>query len=401
MYQRNDHFARHLLGSRSAEPGWRRVVWGTVAGLAMLALVPAVGAAKFEQVVPSGGQAEQSKSRVVPVMDHFGGVTVWSEQRSPGAQPGLPSEGPFYLHSRVGGREMQLPVAPRAGTPFDVDLGPDGEGGVVAAYSRCETGPGLGPPGTEPGRSTAFAALPYPAWTASAGCDLYRFDFSTMQESKVAGASTDQASEMLPSIWKDQIAFVRVYEQRDGSRGVYPYLYVRPLDGGRSERQPGGSRGETELPGPTRLDLYGRRLSFVWNYVRPEDSSGKRARFVSRVRLNTVGGGHRVLSEATAGSRAMGGFASFVGPQGSAGRIFYGFQRAFPGEAGALDEPGTSLLLRYSISSGDKALADSSSFLVDTATDGGETYLGLSPDNFGTETTDPGRILRSTSVPYE
>lgn len=396
MYDRREDFLRVSLPDRICH--WVRTlrVSCTVAGLAMVALaMPAISAADFEQVVPSGGQAQPSESRVVPVMDHFGGITVWSQQPPPS-----PNESPYYLHARRGGQEMRLPIAPRA-LPFDVDLGPDDEGGVVAVYSRCERQPSYHESELDAARNTGYAAMPYPVWTASEGCDLFRFDFSTMQESKVAGASTDQASEMLPSIWKDKIAFARVYEQREGTRGVNPYLYVRALEGGASERQPGGSRGVSGLPGPTRLDLYGRRLAFVWNHVNPEDPTHERPQFVSRVRLDTVGGGHRVLSEATAASRSQPGVASFVGPQGDRGKIFYGFQRAVLGGEGGDDRPRTSLLLRYRIATADKAIADSPHFLIDTATEGDETYVGLSLHNFEARATDPGRILRSTSVAYK
>jgi hypothetical protein len=115
---------------------------------------------------------------------------------------------------------------------------------------------------------------------------------------------------VLPSIWKDQIAFARVYEQREGLRGVVPYLYVRPVAGGSSDRQPGGSRGASGLPGPVSLDLYGRRLSFVWNYA--TDDGG-----VSRLRLDTIGGSHDVLDS----TRRRG--ATFLSPQGIDGRLLY------------------------------------------------------------------------------
>jgi len=271
----------------------------------------------------------------------YGDVVAWSERAGDG----------YHLTALVDGRTSRLPVAPRS-VPFDVDLGPSAEGRPVAVYSRCEAeataeGPGL----THP-------------HTSGRGCDLYRYDFDTARESKVAGASTREASEVLPSIWRDRIAFARVYEQRSGARGRVPYLYVRPLEGGRSERQPGGARGTDGLPGPTSVDLYGRRLSFAWSYA-TGDQAG-----VTELRLATLGGGHRVLSSARyPGLGGNGTSASFLSPQGVGGRILYAYQRVrLDGEAVAVPEPGgghtdavgftmdsvAALALRYRIATRDK-----------------------------------------------
>ncbi len=233
-------------------------------------------------------------------------VVMWRQHQPDAAAD--PSEGAgsgedaYHLTALVGGEARRLPVAPRA-VPFDVNLGPDSRGRAVAVYSRCAVEPDLGAAGDS-------LSAPYPPYTRGRGCDLYRYNFATGQERKLGGASTDQASEVLPSIWRDQIAFARVYEQREGLRGKVPYLYVRPLAGGRSKRQPGGARGKTGLPGPTSLDLYGRRLSFVWNYA-TEDGG------VSEVRLDTIGRSRRVLDR----TRRRG--ATFLSPQGIDGRVLY------------------------------------------------------------------------------
>ncbi|MCP9489450.1 MAG: hypothetical protein MSC31_06195 [Solirubrobacteraceae bacterium MAG38_C4-C5] len=246
-------------------------------------------------------------------IDAHGDVVIWSErQEESGSQSGS-----YHLTAMTQDGVGRLPVAPRS-VPFDVDLGPDEGGRLMAVYSRCEREPSTDDPGF-------VYAMPYPAYTRGDGCDIYRFDFATERERKVAGASTDQASEVLPSIWGDSIAFARVYE-RSGERGRVPHLYVRPLAGGSSQRQPGGSRGASGLPGPVSLDLYGRRLSFVWNYATGRGSGDSGG--VSEVRLDTIGGSHRVLSQA--GHEGTGGgasYASFLSPQGVDGRVVYGYQR--------------------------------------------------------------------------
>lgn len=283
-------------------------------------------------------------------VDAYRDVVVWSEREDP---PG--AEAPSYhLVALIDGSARRLPVAPRS-VPFDVDLGPGADWRTVAVYSRCAQEP-------QPPYALGDApSAPYPAYTSGRGCDLYRFDFETARERKIEGASTDQASEVLPSIWRDRIAFARVYEQRSGSRGVLPYLYTRDLDGGPSEREPGGARGATGLPGPTSLDLYGRRLAFVWNH-RTGETGG-----VTELRVNTLGGGRRVLSSAR--HDGTDSYATFLSPQGVHGRIVYGYQRVHVEyESFAIPQPGgshtdavritgksvASLLLRYRITNGDR-----------------------------------------------
>lgn len=317
-------------------------------------------------------------------VDAYGDVVIWSER-----QDGAGSRaGPYHLTALIEGGVRRLPVAPRS-VPFDVDVGPDENGRVVAVYSRCEREASTADPGF-------VYSMPYPAYTRGDGCDIYRFDFATGQERKVAGASTAQASEMLPSIWGERIAFARVYEQRSGDRGRVPYLYARPLAGGSSQRLPGGSRGASGLPGPVSLDLYGRRLSFVWNHRtgrRSGDTGG-----VSEVRLDTIGAGHRVLSQASHEGTGKGdSYASFISPQGAAGRIFYGYQRVDIGtKAVAVPQPDgghsdaelrtaasrTSLLLRYAINDRDKDLVSAPESIAGVATTGRDAFYIAQRNDF-------------------
>lgn len=240
---------------------------------------------------PGAASAQVGDPATVPVSDTFEGITVLSQRERGDAGPS--SDRYFLVQEITPVDYRRLPVAPRMGVPFDIDLGPDEDGDVAAVYSRCETEPDIVTVRERFG-ARVFSD-PYPAYTAGRGCDIYRYDFETQQEALIPGASTGEASKVQPSIWRDQVAFARVYKRREGNRGAYPFLYVRPLDGGRSERQPGGSRGTEGLPGPTRLDLYGRRLSFVWNYSTRRADEGSPAG-TTEVRLDTVGASHRVLS---------------------------------------------------------------------------------------------------------
>lgn len=341
-----------------------------------VAAFPAAAGAQ-EQIAPPQGQ---TTPRVVPIVSHYDGVTVWST---------IAPDNSYVLTAHFNGQQAVLPVAPRS-APFDVDLGPDEDGNVVAVYSRCAQEP---TPPEPPVFAVPIFSLPYPAWTTGRGCDIYRYDFDAQRESKIVGASTDQASEMLPSIWDDQVAFARVYERRDGNRGVYPYLYVRPLDGGRSERQPGGTRGTKGLPGPTRLDLYGRRLSFVWNYA----TATRPARGRTELRLDTVGGAHRVLGSASF-NFASGIYATYLSPTGSRGRIHYGFQRLTTGIA-TYERSLTDLLLRYRLSSGERSLASPGRLtppIWSLATDGDVTIAGRGSSYY----MNSGSIQRFDNLDY-
>jgi hypothetical protein len=222
-----------------------------------------------------------------------------------------------------------VPIAPRA-VPFDVDLGPSRGGTVMATYSRCAREPTL-----------QGGAAVLPLWASGRGCDLYQFDFTTGTETKLA-ASSARASEFLPSIWRGRVAFARVYERREGKRGIYPYLYTQRIDGkGSSERQPGGPRGDTGLPGPTALDLYGRRLTFAWTR-----STGGLQPGHSEIRVDTLGGGHAVVDSKRAGLAGR----ILVSPGVVKGRVYWA-QQVLDADALPRSE-AEALYRRYRISSG-------------------------------------------------
>lgn len=221
----------------------------------MSALLPASAGAAEPRVISH--EADGS------VLSAYGGVVAWSSFD--------PQTRRYALRLLIDG-QVRTPALKTRGVPFDVDLGPDRSGNVVAVYSRCRQEPQAlqpnGLPGGDDGR----------------GCDLYKLDPRSGVERRLAGSSS-AASEYFPTIWRDQVAFARVYERRRGLRGVLPYLYVRDqTPGSRSQRRPGGTRGYYEPPwaggryeggpGPVSLDLRGRRLSFAWRYERREPCPG-------------------------------------------------------------------------------------------------------------------------------
>jgi hypothetical protein len=145
---------------------------------------------------------------------------------------------------RRGSTPAPLPIRDRA-VPFDADLGPGTHGRLLAVYSRCASEPALDPDNDDGP----------PDYTRSSGCDLFEFDFSTGTERKLA-VSDPKASEVLPSVWGNTVAFVR-----DGR------LLAR--SGLAAPRRLTGGPGRDGTP--TALDLRGRRLAFGWRYYGKAD----------------------------------------------------------------------------------------------------------------------------------
>lgn len=238
-------------------------------------LLPTANAAADEMV--------GTVSRPTPVSAHAGRI-VWSAFDA--------SQQAYYLTQRTGGITSRVPVRPRS-VPFDVDLGPDASGETVAAYSRCSKDPGA----RNPQIGNVITQLP--DWRSGRGCDLYRFDFAAGRETRIATANSPGASEFLPSVWKATVAFARVYERKPGLKGERAYLYVRPTAGaGRSRKLFAGSRSDLKFcsgkprrcktivePGPTSLDLFGRRFAFGWD-------SGAKGSPTSSVYLETIRTNH-------------------------------------------------------------------------------------------------------------
>lgn len=210
---------------------------------------------------------------------------------------------------RAGQAPVRVPV-PTRGAPFDVDLGPDFEGDLNAVYSRCKQ----------------YALLDRSPWTGGQKCDLYRYDFGSRRETKIAAANSSRGSETLPTIWKEDVAFVRAYP--DGERAIY----VRPTVGtGRSVRLPGGPRCPRDqrekgcIAQPNSLELYGRRLAYGWDVSR---AGG----FVSSMRLLTirrrgplvVGGSIRRVAIARPGGASV---AQLFAPGFKDGRLHFGGRR--------------------------------------------------------------------------
>jgi hypothetical protein len=190
-----------------------------------------------------------------PVIDAHGGAVAWSDYDA--------SVDAWRLMANVGGATQALPVPPRV-TPFDVDLGPDRQGGLLAVYSRCTRGLRLDLP------------TPQVARAGRHGCDIYSYSFTTGREEPVARANS-RADKYWPTVWRGRIAFVRGYaRRRDPDRTSTPYLYL----GSRRLRLPspvitiresgpfGRRTVDRRLSAMVEgLDLRGRTVAYAWTRI--------------------------------------------------------------------------------------------------------------------------------------
>lgn len=195
------------------------------------------------------GQAIVQLRDQTPVSS-YAGMVAFSQRDSSGA---------FRLMVLRASATSVVPVA-SSHVPFDVDLGPGPRGGVSAVYSRCAVDPPL----------VAF----FDNWTVGhvRGCRIYRFDFDTGRELLVPGTHQAGASEYLPTIWKQNIAFARspkssiagpqLWERRQGARAVR--LHAGPASVCKGSG--GGRQCASGYPQqtPLSLDLRGDKLAFSW-----------------------------------------------------------------------------------------------------------------------------------------
>jgi hypothetical protein len=129
----------------------------------------------------SADDAVADLARDTPI-SAYGGAIAWSSYDATSKR--------YALVIRQGDVTAPAPVraAPRA---FDVSLGPDARGQIVALYTRCSTG--------------------------GHGCDVYRYELRTRHERRLAAVSSPAFDEAWPAQWRDRIAFVR----RARARVVY------------------------------------------------------------------------------------------------------------------------------------------------------------------------------------
>jgi hypothetical protein len=302
--------------------------------------------------------AAHAQAEVIVTLDRptpvaaFGGRLLWSTLDR--------ATGNWSLVTRAGGVTRTVPVPPRR-VAFDADLGPGPDGGTVAVYSRCAQDPPSG---------GGFAPTLY---NRGRGCDIHLYDFIAGTERRLASASAPAATEFFPTIWRNTLAFGRVY---DNKRDL-PYIYTRPVSGtAASTRQPGGPRnvcvrdrgtGRTsctprEVNRPMSLELYGRRLAFAWTF------SGSGEGLDTEIRLDTIGAGHTRVARQNGGGLTQ---VQLGWPAFEAGSLYWS-QTCFGDEGGC---PGRFGLRRYRITTREIASAPAPAAMLSHDRDAGVHYL--------------------------
>jgi hypothetical protein len=221
----------------------------------------------------------------------YGGVVAWSDYDAATAR--------YRLVIRRGALAVHASMA-SSRRPFDVSLGPDSHGRVVALYTRCRT--------------------------ANHDCDVYRYDVLARRERKDVSVSSPTMDEAWPVQWRDHLAFVRRarayvvdgYSLRPDPRGKggggelmdCDVPYVKSLSTPTPSR-----RLDRGLCAPTTgMSIRGERIVQVTDL----DQGG--AGSESQVRLlRTQGGAGRVLDRARGGE---GGYSPFASPSQSATDIY-------------------------------------------------------------------------------
>jgi hypothetical protein len=196
-----------------------------VVGVLAALLVPATASAQEERVL--------ARVDAPTPISAYGSGVLWSARGD---------DGLFRLTYAEEGRAPEtLPGIPPREVPFDADLGPAGDGRFIAVFSRCSSEP----------RWEDTSSVP--DYTRGSGCRLYEYDLTRRRLRALVDHGAD---EVLPTIWKGAVAYVRRVRGR-------PQLRVSPRAGGPRRRIPGGPTTDP-FDRPTALDLYGNRLATSW-----------------------------------------------------------------------------------------------------------------------------------------
>lgn len=135
-----------------------------VPALALLALIPAAPAAADQAIAEIGRES--------PIAA-YAGWQAWSTFDE--------ASGHYTLTLRdPGGAVKSAPLAPST-TPWDVSLGPDAAGNVVAVYRSC----------------------------GASGCDVRRLNVATGRDQALRSVSSPRYDEATPAIWRSTVVFTR------------------------------------------------------------------------------------------------------------------------------------------------------------------------------------------------
>jgi len=191
-----------------------------VPALAVLALVPAAPA--------SADQAIAEIGRESPVAA-YGGWQAWSAFDE--------SAGTYALTLRDPNGAVKAAPLAHSKKPWDVSLGPDSNGDVVAIYRKC----------------------------GSSGCDVRRLYVATGRDQLLKSVSSPQYDEATPAIWRSTVVFTRHIGDCD-------VPYVKDLSSSKSSRRLLKSKCLTTPPG--QAAIRGSRIVISSVDLSQADSNG-------------------------------------------------------------------------------------------------------------------------------
>lgn len=207
------------------------------------------------------------------------GVLAWSRYDA--------ASGRYNLMLKGAGAAAKAPIA-GALQPFDVSLGNDRRGRLVALYTRCATAKGK-------------------------RCDVYRYDVRTATEQKVKSVSGPSEDEAWPVQAGDLLAFARRRPFGLSKRAEIrdcDLVFVKRL----SSRAPSKRLDRGACSRTTGLSIRGTRIVQV-TFGSPPSAT----RFASQVRLLSArGGAVKVLAQQSSGEESN----AFAAPSQSAGSIW-------------------------------------------------------------------------------
>jgi hypothetical protein len=157
-------------------------------------IVPVLAALALIPVAPAcADQAIAEIARESPIAA-YAGWEAWSSFDEASSRYTLTLRDP-------GGVVKPAPLAPSA-TPWDVALGPDAHGDVVAVYRSCGAG----------------------------GCDVRRLNVATGRDQALRSVSSPRYDEATPAIWRSNVVFTRHIGRCD-------VPYVKDLSSSRPSRR--------------------------------------------------------------------------------------------------------------------------------------------------------------------
>lgn len=215
-----------------------------------LALVPAASAAADQPVAEI--------LREAPVAG-YGGWEAWSAFDEATGRYTLTLRDPAS-----GALKTPLPSSKR---PWDVALGPDAHGNVVAIYQRC----------------------------GSSGCDVRRTNVATGTEQALNSVSSPSYDEATPAIWKSTVVFTRRVHGCD-------VPYVKDLSSSASSRRLLKSKCLTTPAGHT--SIRGSRIVISSVDLSQADSNGAGEKTSELRKYSSTASGSQVIASVTFGEES-------------------------------------------------------------------------------------------------